>query len=122
MKKFYRGSIILFVCLLAAASSLHAQAAQHGILLTWTQAPTPNVTTNTLYSAPTTAGPFTLLKAIPAATSFQIALTNANGGTSACYEVSATAAGMDESALSAPVCATFPLQTGVVTGVSAVAD
>lgn len=103
-------NLILLVCLLVAASAAHAQAAQHGINLTWVQSDTPSIVSDSVYSAPTAAGPFTKIYTSPAAiTNYLVPVTNLNAGTPACFEVSATAQGSDESALTAPVCLTFPL-------------
>lgn len=99
-----------------------AQAATHGINVTWTQATCPvacTITKNTVYSAATAAGPFTVLFTSTAPiTSYLVPLTTANQGTQACFEVSATTT--IESPLSSPaVCQTFPVSGGAPSNVQA---
>ncbi len=93
--------------------------AQHGINLSWTQSTCPQtctITKNTIYQAPTTAGPFTAIyTSSNPITSYLVPLTTTNEGTAACWEISATTT--IESPLSSPTCNTFPLQAGAPSSV-----
>ena len=96
--------------------------AQHGINISWTQGTcqsTCTITKNTVYSAPTAAGPFTAIYTSTAPiTSYLVPLTTSNQGVQACFEVSAWTT--IESPLSSPaVCQTFPVQGGAPSSVSA---
>src|SRR5277367_2555314 len=90
-----------------------AAQVQHGINLTWVQStgctPTCTLTKNSVYRGATSAGPFTQIytSTVPV-TSYLDPLTSTNGGTQACYTV--TAWTQIESNQSTAVCQTFPLQ------------
>lgn len=116
--------ILTFIlCLMAIVTvscfPVHAQAA-HGVRLTWTQSTTPGITSNTVYQAPTGTGTYSkIFTSSTPITTYDVALTTANGGTSQCWEVTATL--LIESFPSTFVCATFPVQTGTPSGLSATA-
>lgn len=109
--------IILLVCILALGATAHCQTV-HGVTLTWTQSTTPNIAFNTVYQSASSTGTYAKIftSATPITTYF-IPLTAGNGGTSQCWEVSATL--IVESFPSAFACATFPLLTSPPTGLSA---
>ena|ERR1700687_1300127 len=94
----------------------HAQAAGHGIKLTWTQSPSPNLTANTVYRGTVSGGPYTQIWTGTPTITYNDPMTPSNQGTKACYVVTATASGMLESQQSAESCSTFPTQTSPVTG------
>ena len=96
--------------------------AQHGIKLAWTQGtctPTCTITKNTVYSAPTAAGPFVpIFTSTAPITSYLDPLTTANQGGQACYTVTAWTA-IESAQSTPPVCQTFPVQGNPPTTVSA---
>jgi hypothetical protein len=101
---------------------LSAAAQQHGINVTWAQGtctPTCTITKNTVYRGTSSAGPFTAIYTSTAPiTSYLDPLTTTNGGTQACYVVTAWTA--IESNQSTPaICQTFPVQAGAPSSVQA---
>jgi hypothetical protein len=110
--------LLMWLVLIGAAQ------AQHGIKVSWTQSTgcqtACTITKNTVYSAPSAAGPFTaVFTSTTPITSYLDPLTTTNQGLQACYEVSAWTT--IESPLSSPaVCQTFPVQAGAPGAVQAV--
>jgi hypothetical protein len=117
-------SLQIALLLLVVKLCAHAQT-QHGINLNWTQGactPSCTITKNTVYRAATSSGPFTAIYTSTAPiVSYLDPLTQQNQGTQACYVV--TAWTTIESPQSAPpACATFPVQSGAPSAVSASAQ
>lgn len=95
------------LCILALAVPSFAQAASHGILVTWTQTTDPNVTANSVYRAVSGGSYTSIFKSTTPIT----ALLDTTGivGTVYCYKSTAWV-GSTESAQSdpTPVCLPFP--------------
>jgi hypothetical protein len=121
MKKLTNVAPLLLIPLILSLAlffgrSVTAQAAGHGIKLTWTQSTTPSLTANTVYRSAVSGGPYTLVWTGSPTTSYNDPMTSTNQGTKACYVVTATATGMVESQNSNESCNTFPSQTSQVSG------
>ena len=123
MKKLTNIAPILVIPLIISLAllfnhSVIAQAAGHGIKLTWTQSTSPGLTANTVYRGSVSGGPYTQIWTGSPTTSYSDPMTSSNQGTKACYVVTATASGMLESPYSTESCNTFPTQTSQVSGVT----
>lgn len=122
LKKYSYLLIASIVSTVVIITVLANAATPHGINLSWTQSTSSSLALNTVYAAPTSAGPFQqIFQSTSPITSYLDPLTTSNQGTQRCYVVTVTnSTGIESVQSTPPACGTFPLFPLPVSNVSGV--